>query len=305
MYVDNDEDNIDCGIQTLSLKSWEEFYPLFTKGMANKPAYVFRGQADADWLVESSIDRFEKKYNVQPNFISKIPKVFNGPPVLREVHLEAFRYAIQGRRKINPSPLTDDECWAMAQHHGLVTPLVDWTFSPFVSLYFAFEDEFVNNAQGNSTTPNNRAVYALSTSVIEEKSTDTEPGPLPYVPAVETSDRIVAQSGLFLKMPRRMDLEGYIRRVFANESTSDNRHPRATLKKIVIPNQGRIECLKALNKMNVNRMTLFPDLDGAARYINMLWELHWDTSLGHITEGALGARLRRPTGASPTASSPD
>jgi hypothetical protein len=97
---------------------------------------------------------------------------------------------------------------------------------------------------------------------------------------------------MFLKMPPGTDLEGYVRKEFANETLSTeiqhlNLHPRSILKKVVISNEGRIDCLKCLNKMNINRMTLFPDLDGAARYINSLWELHWDTSLGHIDGGLI------------------
>ncbi len=39
-----------------------------------------------------------------------------------------------------------------------------------------------------------------------------------------------------------------------------------------------------LNKMSINRRSLFPDLDGVGRYINSLWELGFDTLLGRISE---------------------
>ena len=38
--------------------------------------------------------------------------------------------------------------------------------------------------------------------------------------------------------------------------------------------------------MNINRMSLFADLDGAARYINSLWELDFDTALGALPDGS-------------------
>ena len=52
-----------------------------------------------------------------------------------------------------------------------------------------------------------------------------------------------------------------------------------------MPNDRRIECLKLLNKMNINRMSLFGDLDGAAKYINSLWELDFETALCALPDG--------------------
>ncbi|UCE47464.1 MAG: hypothetical protein JSW47_17935, partial [Phycisphaerales bacterium] len=39
--------------------------------------------------------------------------------------------------------------------------------------------------------------------------------------------------------------------------------------KFKIPDRDRDACLKALNRMNINHMTLFPDLYGASEYCNM------------------------------------
>ncbi|HRT50389.1 MAG TPA: hypothetical protein P5279_07850, partial [Anaerohalosphaeraceae bacterium] len=38
----------------------------------------------------------------------------------------------------------------------------------------------------------------------------------------------------------------------------------------------------ALDHMNINRASLFPDLDGAARYVNDLWEVNFDKAIGYI-----------------------
>ena len=160
------------------------------------------------------------------------------------------------------------------------TPMLDWTLLPFAALFFAFEDEMRLDSDGKLSSPDNRAVFALSTSVISENAPNS--APRLFSPTAETSHRLVAQSGLFLKMPEKTDLQQYIQAQFTDESSQTIHHARAVLIKIVIKDCDRSGCLKMLNKMNINRMTLFPDLDGASRYINALWEIDFDTSLGYI-----------------------
>ena len=43
----------------------------------------------------------------------------------------------------------------------------------------------------------------------------------------------------------------------------------AHLIRILIPNKDRLSCLRSLNKMNINYLTLFPDLHGASQNANM------------------------------------
>jgi hypothetical protein len=268
---------IEEGVQEWALESWTQFYDFIATHFEDKPAYIFRGQGDAQWKVKSTLDRLEDKHPTHRLRIDDRLECLSAPPVLREEHLRAFRQATRGRPGVAPPPADDNECWAFGQHHGLATPMLDWTLSPFVALFFAFEEE--NDAK-------QRAVFALSASVIREKHSPDDPAPIPFLPANEVSYRLLVQAGLFLKMPRKTELEDYVRSHFGEDTERWSQDPRArpVLVKILIANNEghRAACLKTLNKMNINRMTLFPDLDGAAKYINALWEIDFDTSLGYI-----------------------
>jgi hypothetical protein len=93
-----------------------------------------------------------------------------------------------------------------------------------------------------------------------------------------------------MNMPQGTDLESSVRARFPDE-TSGNTPARPILTKITMPNKDRTGCLKLLNKMNINRMSLFGDLDGAAKYIHSLWELDFETPLGALPDGVTKIKM--------------
>jgi len=92
-------------------------------------------------------------------------------------------------------------------------------------------------------------------------------------------------------MPAKQDLESYVKEKYKDETYrnpcadgSGNPHPALILRKFEMPNKERVECLRFLDQMNINRAALFPDLDGVAKYINDLWEINFDKALGYIEQ---------------------
>jgi len=212
----------------------------------------------------------------------------------------AFLLAIRGRRGSNPPPLTKDkidEIWALGQHYGLPTPLLDWTESPFVAAYFAFQDsqcqtlpnavigpmlERLDDAQSDKWAMEHapcRFVYALSKDVVRwgpGKSKESPPEKY-FVEFVESlsdeNPRLVSQRGLFTKsLFPGIPIEDTVRRCYAGDVTKGVR--RIILVKIRIPEIERDKCLRDLNRMNINHATLFPDLTGAAAYCAMKLEIN-------------------------------
>ena len=257
---------VENGVQEYHLESWRDFCDLTKDPSKFGPAYIYRGQTNYDWILNSSIDRRELRYPKRKTFGGGTLEFYDKPPFNEEKQLNAFKRAIRGRRGLNPPELGDDECWALGQHHGLATPLLDWTRSPFVALFFAFEEEKCFLEGDEWGEPGFRGVYLLSTHTIKFVPKDDTPAV--RVLPTEADDgnyRAISQAGLLVRMPRKSNLESYVTKHFKGEPHV------ATFIKIKIPNEDRDDCLVALNKMNINYMTLFPDIGGAAQHVNSLW----------------------------------
>jgi len=245
------EGNLERGAIEVTLSSWKYFSDYINQEMLDYTNYIYRGHGDSLWKLEPTIDR-----------VIKFPKSKR-----RETLLESFKLEIRGRRGRNPPPLeTEYDYWALGQHHGLHTPLLDWTESPFVSLFFAAEKALEIKSKKLS-------VFALSQNCVEKRNKNIREddaikpinGRKPTVRIFKSNsdenNRLVSQRGLFTRGPNNMDLEAWIK---AFEGTVG----AMELIKITMPNKDISDCLRYLNRMNINNSTLFPDLSGASEYCN-------------------------------------
>lgn len=80
--------------------------------------------------------------------------------------------------------------------------------------------------------------------------------------------RIRAQGGWHVYTPKDVSVETWIRENRGEE--------KLVMTKLLIPNSERQQILNSLNQMNINYVSLFPDLEGAAKHSNLsLMESGW------------------------------
>lgn len=211
----------------MKIKNFVELHNLLHSKYRRNYSWLFRGQAKAEPL---------------------IPRA--GRPQFASVQdLDIFQSWC--RRAVGFIDLPDND-WnrlAIAQHHGLLTRLLDWTTNPLVAAFFA--------VSGNSK--NNSCIYCLDVSKIGIINPDIDKiggvkEVTQFLPSAYVG-RIIGQAGRFTYHP---------------DPTMPLDSPNSKLKveKIIIPKAHREEILFDLNFYGFNDATLFPDIEGLSRYLN-------------------------------------
>jgi hypothetical protein len=181
-----------------------------------------------------------------------------------------------------------DSIWhwlALAQHHGLPTRLLDWTYSPLVALHFVTEPAeawgddgvvwSVDYVQAKSLLPDalQRALAWESCDVFTpELLADTvrslddlaalgEQPSLVFLEPPSLDQRIVAQYSLFsLLTTAEADMNDWAAR-------------HATMcRRLVIPSRVKSEIRDKLDQANITERVLYPGLDGLCRWLRRYYE---------------------------------
>lgn len=243
-YGDSPKD----GVRVVKL-SWGEFRQEVINLTAGRD-YAWRGQRK-DWPLKSSFDRNSGCGNQESR-----------DKLLKE-HSENFKKEMNQSHP-NVLPNNENDIWALGQHYGLNTPLLDWTLSPYIAAYFAFEEPIDQDRDDGY-----RYIYALNKS-LRRLMTGRRNRFVDFVETVKyPSPRFLAQNGIFTRAWNGYDIETNAKR------WSRIRPSEVILVKFKMPSKDRAKCLRELHLMNIDYKTLLLDLrDVVDRCNNTLRDCH-------------------------------
>lgn len=229
-----------------SIPSTSESYTIYAR--------YYRGHSREDYRLQSTLERYLEKFGKQIDIEKDYER-------LQEKYLEhckriLLNQSIDGYILL-PSNLKDDDIWAFAQHYQLKTPLLDWTKSFFVALYFAFESQEENQY---------RVIYELNEFFNVGKKLIIEP-------EIKIGNRINAQKGVFTKLSS-IELED----IAKLNTNFGNGHVFHRLSKMLISSKLRKDVLAYLASINIDASTIYPDLLGKIK----LCEIGIDNAIAAI-----------------------
>ncbi len=229
------------------------------------PQTAFRGQSDKTWGLEPTIFR-------------ALPSGFHGKYVLFDMERGSRqRFARLAARHMPAGihrPDKDDFAawWSIMQHYQAPTRLLDWTFSPFVTLYFACTGDFDKDGalfwvdlHDLNFHNADRKIPSIPQSMNDDTFAENHwEGSLQiYIPDAPT-DRMDAQQGLFtVSLGNSTDHEPLLANLTPSQEVE-----RESIGKVIIPRQLKLEVMRRLSFMNIRADTLFPGIDGVGRSVS-------------------------------------
>ena len=250
----------------VQVRNWQELQTKLYQGAWQddlqrfRSPFVFRGVSNANMSLETTLTRLGPGYERRERSL------------LRNFRKYAHRSAVNV-----------DSLWnwmALAQHHGLPTRLLDWTFSPYVALHFATADGdrwsepaaiwCVNCVKIKRHLPATlrRALKDEDSDVLTIEMLDRTAPTLSQLEHLSRSqfmaffeppsldERIVNQSALFSVMSK------------ASQSMTQwlKTHPDL-FHRIMVPPRLKGEVRDKLDQANINERVLLPGLDGLTQWL--------------------------------------
>ena len=260
-----------------------------------RSAYIFRGQADVTWRLQTPLQR--QVANVELSEVELLEIERRACEVFRrKAHNYLDQHVIDG---------LDDPLflWSVMQHHGVATRLLDWTHSIYVAAYFAasqlperdgvvfgLREDIVHRPSAVPVLPQPQTPTLLQRRdsrawappprydrlALDEAlraGAFFTPGVEPRLFLLETTletERMMSQQGVFLACT---SVAADIQQVLGLAVEERVHRPAWGLR---VPAAAKPYILNQLRLMNITAHSLFPGLDGLCKSISeaMFIEAH-------------------------------
>jgi hypothetical protein len=238
------------------IRNWDEFQThLQSYRGDHRYKWCFRGQANSNWPLVPGLERLV--LNRRRENLRNVERVL----------LDRFKRQAHHYLPKTPEESAVIEWYALMQHWGVPTRLLDFTLSPYVALFFALRERASGCAKCVPTHASVWAIHHVCLQSLAKRELNIKRrvgGPefriaLDRLVEQDTDRRFVAPIQPFLMNERLSVQQG----MFLCPSFA---------RKLIIPIIERPTMLRELSRMNINSSSLFPGMDGYARSIRESYE---------------------------------
>lgn len=239
------------------LDSWLDFEEIVKKRFLDETErtmsgpIVYRGQPNAEWHLDTTLERAVGKNLTVKNYYRIIDKIHPKIETFTDQKWDLPSYEdFYKSLKECPSSMSNPAYPYMTylRHFGFPSPLLDWTRSPFVAAFFAFRDM--------SSSAKSVAIYQLIETIdmfdmpVQE---DVQIFPMWAFP--RNNKRHELQQGVYTLCLKEMN--GQMHYVNHEDPFIVNEHRHPYFTKYILPASERFRALYSLNAYNINSYSLF------------------------------------------------
>ena len=242
-------------MQTINVNSWEEFEGQLKLHTSTGAKFLFRGQGNSSWLLETTLERcgqeqrqmlFKDYYRlisaaVRPQIEASTAIRWDDVPSYPDVEKKAMEYLA-----FLHEPIPAYSYMAYLRHHGFPSPLLDWTRTPHVAAYFAFREPANERV----------AIYVYSERPETKSGSNTEAAIRVLGQYVSTHRRNFLQQSEYTVCLSHKIGHGWSFAPHEGVFTLDDPN-QDLLWKFTLPSTERLKVLKRLDAYNLNAYSLF------------------------------------------------